>query len=141
MKYRQAGEAASAFHLETRPLSCVLLLVLLAAIPVAMQAQQYSGTITGTVTDATGASVADATVTVVNDATNATAKATTSSSGVYTVPQLPVGTYTVNVQKQGFKEFVATVAEVHVSSVTTVDVKLEVGAVTEKVTVQADAVE
>ena len=141
MRYRQAGEAASAFHLETRSLSCVLLLVLLTAIPVAMHAQQYSGTITGTVTDASGAAVADATVTVVNNATNATSKATTSNSGVYTVPQLPVGTYTVNVQKQGFKEFVATIAEVHVSSVTTVDAKLQIGAVTEKVTVQADAVE
>ena len=140
MKHRLA-EAASAFHLGTPPLICVLLLGLLTAIPIATQAQQYSGTITGTVTDSSGASVADATITVVNNANNATSKATTSNSGVYTVPQLPVGTYTVNVQKQGFKEFVATIAEVHVSSVTTVDAKLEVGAVTERVTVQADAVE
>src|SRR5206468_2245946 len=107
----------------------------------AMLAQQYSGTITGTVTDNTGASIEGATVKVVNNANNATSTANTGSSGVYTIPQLPVGTYTVNIQKEGFKSFAADLAEVHISTVTTVDAKLSVGAVTEKVTVTADAVE
>jgi hypothetical protein len=135
------GDSASEVRRRIRPLSFVLLLALLLAIPFAMQAQQYSGTITGTVTDTSGAAISGATVTVTNTATNASYTAKTNNSGSYTVAQLPVGSYTMQVEQAGFKTFVATLAEVHVSTITTVDAKLEIGAVTEKVTVQADAVE
>ncbi len=132
------GNAAGETRFVIRALLCLLLLL---AIPFALQAQQYSGTITGTVTDTSGAAIDGATVTATNTATNAISTAKTNSSGSYTLAQLPVGSYTVQVEQNGFKTFVATLAEVHVSSITSVDAKLEVGAVTEKVTVQADAIE
>jgi len=137
------GNAAGETRVAVRTLLCLLLLLLLLllAVPFTLQAQQYSGTLTGTVTDSSGAAVSGATVTVTNNGTNAAYTAKTSASGNYTVAQLAVGTYTVKVEQTGFKAFVATLAEIHVSTVTTVDAKLEVGAVTEKVTVEADAVE
>ena len=133
------GNAAS----ETRSVVRALfsLLVLLLAIPFALQAQQYSGTITGNVTDTTGAIISGAKVTAVNEATNATYTATTSSSGSYSIPQVPVGMYQVTFSQEGFKQFVAQGVPVHVSTVTTQDAKLNVGAVTEKITVEADAIE
>ena len=104
-------------------------------------AQNYSGSIVGTVTDSSGAAIAGATVTVINPATNATTTAHTSGMGAYSVQQLPVGTYEVHVEMQNFKEYVAKNVEVHVSTTSTVDAKLDVGNVSEKVTVEADAVE
>ena len=80
-------------------------------------------------------------MTAVNEATNATYTATTSSSGSYSIPQVPVGMYQVTFSQEGFKQFVAQGVPVHVSTVTTQDAKLNVGAVTEKITVEADAIE
>jgi hypothetical protein len=134
-RLRPAGEAASKF----RTLICTTLLVLL-AFTVA-QAQNYAGSITGTVTDTSGAAVAGANVTVINPATNATNNAKTSESGAFSVQQLPVGTYEVHVTQQGFKESVTKSVEVHGSTNTQVDAKLDIGNVSEKVTVEADLVE
>jgi hypothetical protein len=120
-------------------LFCVLLLAL--AIPFAAYAQQYSGTITGTVTDSTGATVAGAAVTSRNIGTNATYQATTSEQGVYSFAQLPVGTYEITVKQGSFKEFVSKGVEVHTSTVTEVNARLEVGAVNETVTVEASGVQ
>lgn len=116
-------------------------IALLAFLAVAAQAQQYSGTITGTVTDPQGAAIAGAPVTAVNTATNATYNATTSSTGVYSFAQLPVGTYQVHVKQGNYKEFVAQGVEVHTSTSTEVNAKLELGAVTESVTVEANDVQ
>jgi hypothetical protein len=118
-----------------------LLGALLIATPLALLAQQYSGTITGTVTDAQGAAVAGAQVTVTNPATNATYTATTSDQGVYAVAQLPVGIYRVQVKQGSFKETVVNDVEVHGSSSTVVNAKLQLGSVSETVEVQANAVE
>jgi hypothetical protein len=93
------------------------------------------------VTDPSGAAVPDAKVTVVNAGTNNTFTTTTSAQGSYSVPQLPVGTYQVTIEQANFKQFVATGVEVHVSSNTAVNAALEVGAVSEKVSVQADEVQ
>jgi len=122
-----------------RALMCVLLLV--AAIPFAAHAQQYSGTITGTVTDPTGAAIAGAAVTARNTGTNAAYNTTSSEQGVYSFAQLPVGTYEIAVKQGSFKEFVAKGVEVHVSTTTEVNAKLEVGSVSEMVTVEASAVQ
>ena len=116
-------------------------LLVLLVFSVAAQAQVYSGSITGTVTDSSGAAIAGATVTVINTATNATAHGVTSGTGSYSVQQLPVGTYEVHVSQANFKEFVSKNVEVHGSSISQVDAKLDVGNVSEKVTVEADALE
>jgi len=120
---------------------CFLLSLLMLAVPLAMHAQQYSGTITGTVTDSSGASVPGATVTVTNPATGATYNATTSEQGVYVFAQLPVGTYQVEVKKASFKDFIAKNVEVHTSTTTELSPKLDVGAASETVTVEASDVQ
>jgi len=116
-------------------------LVLLLAIPFAANAQQYSGSITGTVTDPSGAAVAGATVTVINLGSNARATTTTSDLGAYVFAQLPVGVYEVHVKQASFKEFIAKGAEVHISTPTEVNARLELGAASEMVTVEASAVQ
>jgi hypothetical protein len=119
-------------------LFCLLLLVL---APYAVNAQQYSGTITGTVTDPSGAAIAGATVTATNTGTNATYSTTTSDQGVYSFAQLPVGMYDITVKQGSFKEFVAKGVEVHVSTSSEVNAKLELGAASEMVTVEASSVQ
>jgi len=86
-------------------LSLLAVLVLLfSAHPAALQAQTAGeGTITGTVTDSTGAVIADAIVTATNAATNVSTSRTTSSAGLYTIAPLPPGIYTVTVEAKGFK--------------------------------------
>ena len=67
--------------------------------------------------------------------------ATTSDLGTYSVVQLQVGSYQVHVKQTGFKEFIAKGVEVHVSTVTELNAKLELGAATEMVTVEASDVQ
>lgn len=117
------------------------LLALLLAIPLVARAQQYSGSITGTVTDPSGAAVAGATVTATNTGTNATYTATTTDLGAFTFPQMTVGTYEVRVKHPSFKEFVAKGVEVHTSTAAEVNAKLELGAASEMVTVEATDVQ
>src|SRR5260370_14123778 len=81
-------------------LFCALLLLL--AIPFAAHAQQYSGTITGTVTDPSGAAVAGANVTGVNVGPNASYAPTTSHLGSYTFAHPPLRTYEIHVQQRIF---------------------------------------
>jgi hypothetical protein len=64
---------------------------------------------------------------------------TYSSTGNYTIAQLPVGTYEVSVAVPGFKRFVRSGITVQVAATLRIDIQLEVGAATESVTVQADA--
>src|SRR6516162_1809161 len=66
-------------------------------------AQSFRGTILGTVTDSSGAAVPGATVTIKNLDTGLTRVVTTSEDGSYAAPELPIGTYSVNVEKAGFK--------------------------------------
>jgi len=119
----------------------VVSLVFLLSIAPATRAQIYYGSVNGTVTDSTGAVISGASVVITNLDTGKSYEATTSDSGVYTASQLPVGTYTVKVTQTGFKEFVSTRVEVHVSTNTQVDAKLEVGATTESITVEASNVQ
>lgn len=136
MKIR-SSEQSVVLRLVMSALFCALLL----AMPLATQAQQYSGTITGTVTDAQGAAVAGAEITAVNSGTNETHTTATSDQGVYTLAQLPVGVYTLTVKQGNFKETVIKDVEVHTSSATTANAKLEIGAVTQTMVVEANAVE
>ena len=98
-------------------ISFTVLLALGGVIPV-LHAQQYSGTIVGTVNDPTGAAVPGAEITVVNTATNSTVTVKADEQGNFTAAQLPVGTYQVTVKQGNFKEYVETGVEVHTSSTT-----------------------
>src|SRR5258708_4966715 len=98
-------------------------------------AQTGTSNITGTVRDTAGAVVPGATVTAKNDATGVTSTQTTNDSGVYAFTALPVGNYTVTVEKQGFKTLQKTHNALQVGEPLTVDAALEVGSVSETVTV------
>ena len=103
--------------------------------------QSERGTITGSVQDASGAVIQGARVIVTNTATNVNIDAVSNQSGEYTVPNLQPGTYNVRVEKQGFRPTQTSGLNVDASANVRVDVKLEVGAATQTVEVQASAVQ
>jgi hypothetical protein len=100
---------------------------------------QDRGTIRGVVVDPTGAAVPDATVTVKNINTGLTQTVKTSEDGVYSVLYLPAGAYTVTTEKAGFRRAETTGIDVHVATVSSVDVNLVVGGVDQSVEVTAAA--
>src|SRR6201997_2440357 len=101
-------------------------------------AQTITGTISGDVTDASGAVVAGATITVQNLGTNQKRTATTSKSGNFDVPDLAIGKYKVTASAEGFKTLVQT-AEVLTGAVTRAEFKLPVGQRAETVEVEGSA--
>ncbi|MFN0171537.1 MAG: carboxypeptidase regulatory-like domain-containing protein [Bryobacteraceae bacterium] len=101
-------------------------------------AQETRGTITGTVTDPSGAAIAGAKLAAQNTQTNTVAQGTTGSDGTYTIPYLPTGLYTVTVESQGFKKSVRQGIEIRISDRINLDFQLEIGAAQESVNVTAD---
>ncbi|MGB8773288.1 MAG: TonB-dependent receptor, partial [Terriglobales bacterium] len=100
-------------------------------------AQSFRGGIVGTVSDVSGASVADAQVTATNSGTGLVRQATTDGNGNYTFTELPLGTYSVTVVKQGFRTETATKIQVAVEGPQRANVTLTPGRVEEKVEVEA----
>jgi hypothetical protein len=101
------------------------------------QAQRLDGSLRVTVTDTSEASVEDAQVTVTNEATNTAVTANASSAGTYVFPNLLVGTYTVTVEKSGFKKALQTGVNVESNQVTDSKVRMELGEVSSVIEVQA----
>lgn len=118
-----------------KPARLILLLFVLLISCAAAFAQTGTSNITGTVTDGTGAVVAGASVTAKNEATGVASAQTTTDSGFYAFSSLPVGKYTINVEKQGFKTLQKTGNVLEVGTPLTVDAALEIGSVSETVTV------
>ncbi|HEX6881683.1 MAG TPA: TonB-dependent receptor [Terriglobales bacterium] len=106
---------------------------------VSLLVQAQSASLRGTVTDSTGAIVPNAKVTATNTATNALRTVDSNESGVYSVTNLPVGIYTVKIEKQGFAPVEFTQVELTVGQVRTIDVKFAVSSTTEVVNVVGDA--
>jgi hypothetical protein len=102
------------------------------------KAQTFRGTILGTVTDSSGASVAGATVTIKNTGTGITRTVTTVEDGSYAAPELPIGTYSVTVEKEGFKQAVVTDMRVEVSGERRADFSLQPGQVAQTVEVTGE---
>jgi hypothetical protein len=98
-----------------------------------------TGNITGTVRDPQGAAVAKADVTLVEEKTGASRTVHTNDDGFYNVPSLPAGVYTISTAPSGFKKTISTGVELHVNENKTVNLDLQVGQVTETVTVTSDA--
>src|SRR5712692_1771867 len=111
------------------------LLILLAA----RAGAQITGAITGSVLDASGASVPKATVVVRNLGTGAERELTTDSGGRFLAEALPVGQYEVTVTAAGFRKAVRTALELNVADRLAVDFRLEVGQMAETVSVTAEA--
>lgn len=117
------------------------LLLICVCIAIPAVAQKFTGTVQGLVTDSQSAVVSGAQVTIINRATGDTRKVTTGGQGTYAAPELPVGTYDVTIKAASFKAFVAKDVAVDASSIATINAVLEVGNVTEEVTVEASTVQ
>src|SRR5262249_41687638 len=118
-------------------ITALLLLLLQGLHPVS--AQVNTASVTGLVTDPAGAAVAGASVVAKNLATNVTTSTTTDSSGYYTFATLPVATYSLAVEVQGFKRFVRENVTLEVGQKARIDFTLTVGAVSETANITADA--
>jgi hypothetical protein len=102
-------------------------------------AQVSTSRLTGTVGDSTGAMVAGAKVIATNEGTNTSLVSTTSESGTYVFEAVPTGSYSISVEAQGFKKYNTRGNIVTIGQPTTVNISLEVGALTEQVDVVATA--
>jgi hypothetical protein len=114
-----------------------LLVLLLCALPAAALAQQETATISGTITDATGASVPNAVVIVTNVQTGISVRTEATEAGTYVVPSLRPGDYSIAVERKGFQKTVRTGVTLQVAQVARIDVTLQTGALTESVEVVA----
>src|SRR5437867_222582 len=112
-----------------------LLFVCLTAVESTAWAQGPVGTINGSILDPTGAVVPGAAVVAVNIATSVESKTTSTSAGAYTLPYLPSGTYTIRVSAPGFRTSTAENIILRVAQDLTVNINLEVGQVSQQVTV------
>jgi hypothetical protein len=123
-----------------RNLSMLIFLfaALILSSPWNANAQTFRGTILGTVTDSSGGAVPGATVTVKNNDTGLTRTVTTTDDGSYAAPELPIGNYTVTVEKSGFKQAVVNDIRVEVSSERRADFVLQPGQLAQKVEVQGE---
>lgn len=113
-----------------------MLCVLLSSVT---RAQKLDGTLRVTVTDHSQATIEEARVTAQNEATGVAARTSASSAGTYVFPNLLVGTYTVTVEKDGFKKAVEKGISVGSNQVAEAKVELEVGSVSAVVEVEAGA--
>jgi hypothetical protein len=102
-------------------------------------AQTATGEITGSVIDSSGAAVAGAKVILVEQATNQTREQTSNSAGLYEFHALPRGLYTIQVEMSGFKKEEIRGLQLTVAQTLQQDIKLELGQVTDSVTVEATA--
>jgi hypothetical protein len=108
-------------------------------LAVVLWAQSDRGTITGTVSDPAGAVVANATVQARHVETGGLYEAASTSTGNYTLAQLPVGAYELSVSVAGFKKYVRQGLVVQTAQTYRIDIGLEVGAANESVTVTEQA--
>ena len=115
----------------------MVLRVLVFATPVLHA--QGTGTIHGSVTDASTAAVVNAKVTAILEERGTTRAATTDSQGTYVFPLLPIGSYTIRIEVNGFKVFVRSGIELSASENDRVDAQLEIGDTSQSVTVAAEA--
>jgi hypothetical protein len=122
-----------------KALCCAMFGLALLCAPVASFGQAVYGSISGTVTDASGAAVPRANVTITDIDKGVAYNTTTNESGNYNQPHLIAGNYSVKVEAQGFSSYVKQPVSVQVDTVSQVNAQLSVGAVGETVSVTAEA--
>ncbi len=134
-----SGSKAQTNSYSSRQQQIVIMLVALSLLAFANLccAQVLYGSLTGNVTDPTGAAVSGAKVAALNIQTGVTTEAATNASGVYLFTDLQPGTYRVNVSSPNFKQEATENVLVLANTVRRVDAKLELGQVQETVTVSA----
>ncbi|HEY7287915.1 MAG TPA: carboxypeptidase regulatory-like domain-containing protein, partial [Vicinamibacterales bacterium] len=112
--------------------ACLLLVAATAA------AQQFTGGVRGAVSDANGV-IPGVSVTLTNEGTNVSRETVTNEVGQYNFPAVAAGTYTLRAQLAGYKRFESKGLNVGTQQFLTLDVKLEVGAIEESITVSGQA--
>ncbi len=110
--------------------------ILVTFLPQSAHAQVLYGSVVGTITDQSNAVVPGARVTITNNATGLKREATTDPAGLYRILDVPQGTYTLDVSATGFRPLKKTNIVVAIGQVNAQDLQLEVGPVTQEVTVQ-----
>jgi hypothetical protein len=125
--------------IKSRGFRAIAALVFIAALPRIASAQVLYGSVIGTVEDGSGAVIPNATVTLVNAETGTSRETKADEQGRYTIPTLLPGTYSLGVTAAGFRSLTRPGISVSINTVTRVDAKLEVGQISEKVTVEASA--
>jgi hypothetical protein len=121
-----------------RALAAVLLTTLL-AVPAFAQSQAVNGTIEGTVSDSSGGVLPGVTVTITNTDTGLERSVVTSIEGFYRALLLPLGTYRVSAELQGFKKSEQTGIALRAGDTATINFALSVGTVSETITITAEA--
>jgi Carboxypeptidase regulatory-like domain/TonB-dependent Receptor Plug Domain/TonB dependent receptor len=117
--------------------SATILLALTLALP--SSAQNATGRITGVVTDPQGAAVPGAKIRVTNVSTNVHWVVVSNEDGAYQVLDLPIGSYKVDVERQGFAKTVTDVQALEINQTLRIDIRMKVGSVSETVSVEAQA--
>jgi len=136
-RLRLKKKGSSLMRFAPAAVAIFLFLAMLAVRPEIAWSQANSATFYGSVTDPTGLAVPGATVTLVEQGTQATMTRTTSSSGEVAFSFVPVGVYTLKIDAQGFKSLVNTGLTLAAGQQIRQTLKLELGAVSETVTVDA----
>src|SRR5713226_6661807 len=108
-------------------------------LTVSVYGQTTNGSIQGTVTDSSGATLSRATVTARNLDTGLTNSTVTTDAGLYSLPNLPPGRYSVKVEATGLKKYEREGVTVLTGSTVSLDIEMQIGSVTETITVNADA--
>src|SRR5271166_139372 len=116
-----------------------VLFAILVLLPVTLFGQSYFGTVSGEVTDASGAIVQGAKVVLVDQARGFTFTTTSDSSGRYLFASIPPGAYTVSAEMPGFEKEVHTNVKVNVTENVTANLKLRVASATQSIQVEAQA--
>jgi hypothetical protein len=116
-----------------------LVVFFLAATPAFSQGER--ATLTGSVSDASGAVIPDADVVITNRATNVKTRTQTTQVGIYYLSALPPGEYDLTVEGEGFRQALVSNIPLSTGLTATIDVVMQIGAVTETVEVQATAVQ
>ena len=117
------------------PIRAIIAVALSLSIALSLSAQEFRSTLSGHVTDPSGALIPSASVTAINNDTQLSYKAVTTSSGSYQIPYMLPGAYTVTATAPSFKTVIQNDVVLQGGQSSTLDIKLAVGAVTETVNV------
>jgi Carboxypeptidase regulatory-like domain/TonB dependent receptor-like, beta-barrel len=104
-----------------------------------LRAQSTNASLTGRITDPTRASIADAEVAAVSSGKNVRYQTASEASGEYHLANLPPGTYSIEVEKTGFKKVIKPDVELHVLDAVEINVEMPLGSIVETVSVEAGA--
>jgi hypothetical protein len=117
----------------------IFVAVMMVFVPAVLAAQTTNATLTGFITDQSKAIIVGAKIDAINVDTNVHYPSLTNNDGAYTLPNLPPGTYKIEVEKQGFKSIVKTDLILHVQDTIAINFTMAVGSMSESVTVTADS--